>query len=690
MNGTFEDAKSYKVYGRDNWSDPWVLIPYLRPTRMRCCTAPDMQTADFQWDFGSVKEADRTDFRSVQPFTGTTTGTYLKIVLLENNSETPMFYGVVVDDGILSDSPDEWSGTQTFRAYGMEWLLDRVDIANSAFQPSQSQPTIKFVRHVLPFNSKKEEDTTVRVRGNRTPQSNNSDNIHVFANDHEDAALWTGFDMVTYLLKYGAPTGIEMDMEGQTDALQIIKDTINPAGMTVWECLNRIIANRLGLGFRVRVGNDNKLWLKIFTANDQAIDVGSTTLPANPNAGPFTQPSIYPYQHVVEPVLIRRTINRKADSFLIRGERMRVTCNLSFADGSLAKGWRQSIQSDYQTAGNIQDPAKADTFRAQDRFKAVFNYFVVPGDFAGKIKDGQNSGPQIDIAYGSHPDGVPAAKGIWCNLHKRILRDTVMRDDKNYQSSTPTDIDTGRRPELLPITGYINKQPWQLRSNAAYTTGWMRIDNTNAESGIYPNMSVQPLTSGCGITFNMQHGHRATRDAEPETQRTNYPATLDYRTAIIVGTMETDFHAEIVLEAENPGAVTSTRVINVPDAHLWILETGTVIGLKEDGSLLRTTKRHITRDDTEMLRVVGAIALAIYGRDRQACSIPIHKLYMEQEQFDNLGDIVTEIQGAYHTFEINTVLTSVDVDFENQSVTYNTSFADLDFIGMIDAAGVMG
>jgi len=138
------------------------------------------------------------------------------------------------------------------------------------------------------------------------------------------------------------------------------------------------------------------------------------------------------------------------------------------------------------------------------------------------------------------------------------------------------------------------------------------------------------------------------------------------------------------------GDTVKTLNITAPNCRLDYLVPGTVIDIKDDGTLI-TSSGGFLQDDTVYMASIARSAYEWYRDSRRAMQVTVHDLgYQFSPDFFNfanppvtifLGTLVRNLGDQAHVFNrlaVNSVVTSVEYDMLAGTSTILTQFAELD------------
>lgn len=490
---------------RDRGADQWRYCPYLVCTRFTEVVAPEIEEADFYFDFGRIKREDRRTFRDETPLELYNYYVQVRVQQPGSPQSTVRFTGFIPDDSRTLFRPDIETGQQRLKAYGIGYILNRwffreghvgeqnafeVDGTNEAENRKH-----RLIGYLPDFNDKGLYGKA--LFGNRSTftaadvgdeygepyDTNETDpailKSYLFSPDESEE--WDAKKAVEYLLawrpnadiiKFELAGKVAGEKIGRADVLENIKRIWKTAGKSLWQILNEIISRQYGVGFYMAYkpgdrDNPERFMLEVFSLCDQPIACGEITLPANPNQVKFTLPTGFPYTHLVDPLTFRIISMNRYDSVEARSAPIRIMISHRVANSNepedtdvsdLVRHWTTDMQDDYAVGVDTgpQDEVIQDAYRSQDQFKTVYRYFKVKTNWDGRAKHiaGITSGdPECLIPY-PQPDGTvkwdPDA-GYFSRYGKEFAKDTFLKTGVDYTTYPPTDSN--------PVNANVGYQP---------------------------------------------------------------------------------------------------------------------------------------------------------------------------------------------------------------------------------------
>jgi len=153
---------------------------------------------------------------------------------------------------------------------------------------------------------------------------------------------------------------------------------------------------------------------------------------------------------------------------------------------------------------------------------------------------------------------------------------------------------------------------------------------------------------------------------------------IDYEDILVTAFLETDQMVRIV-HAFNYYENQRTLLITIPDAELWYIAPGTIIGVDENGECIEYGGEPLLRDDRERLRTALDAARAWYGKERNKVTITIREI----DPGIPIGTLIENVDVA-NVGAIGSVVTSLRWDFQTQpaATTIMTDFNELDVAGI--------
>lgn len=172
-------------------------------------------------------------------------------------------------------------------------------------------------------------------------------------------------------------------------------------------------------------------------------------------------------------------------------------------------------------------------------------------------------------------------------------------------------------------------------------------------------------TSNNGVSFSINYDWQIPTEKQP---------VVDWKEMIITAACESNQFVEVVRDV--PGGGDEVMLIEVDDAELWWLVPGTVVGVEDDGRTIRVGEDGlITRDDRARLRAIATLASVWY-------SLPRVVVRVTQQAIGGLpgpGVMIGRVTAPLGRIVSNTIVTSMRLNYESLTSSFETGFAELDF-----------
>lgn len=672
--------KSY--YGRAKfkqlWSGQWQTIAGVWPVRCLRGCAPVDQSADFHFDFGKMKRETETTFAIEPPID--LRDWYVKIELYDKDDPgvaLPHWYGIISRSTTLRKGgvTSALTGHQSFQAVGLEHILDREPVANTVVSQVVGAATECFpINTVEPFNIRYKKG--LRVKGNRSREVG-EDGVYVVSNA-SNAESWNNKQIIEYLLWYFQPEGPTWTLSGQVDALEALQEVYNVSHgevRSLWDWLKILIDRRRGLGFVVEPNDtESEINIRVFTIVDEDVTVGGRTIPANDNQIPFTMPNTFPETHLLEPIPITKTTAHVYDVIEVRGERMLACGTVSHYDDRLQLPTKQQEKTDYFNAD--------EEGRHADRFIGTWTKHIFHPNWNYNFTQILDVNSDDSWLLRCDEDGNVTAGGgkIWYD-NIRIERSLPFKKGWDYTQVPPrNNNEDSDKPEFLPLQIFA-----KLPADVMQAGKWRMVERLGDGDTGLPSCNTRVLDTTAGFELHCAPRHIWAvddwpKDADGGFRNVEYPPRMSYKDVAATVAIRTNHRLMVSAEitAGVPHEARRTLVINCPGAEYWYAVRGTVVDV-EGGALRRIADgNRVLRDDSDILRSILAFAVAWYERDRQSITLNIK----EVDNHAPLGSLITSIEGQYQE-DVNTILSSIETDFESRTMKYQTGWGEFDVVGAL-------
>jgi hypothetical protein len=686
-SGFPDTTQETRIYLRKKWTDDWDREQFLEPQEATWSVAPVMPTAAFVWDYGRIRQVGQDAFATVEK--QDLHGQFVKIEADCQDGKTREWIGRLDVEAdtmhgdlkrIKSAEPGEEehdadteiisSGRQVWYAFGLETLLTEHEILDARFvYPGET--IIRQTRVPLTFNE--------NGRGNRSPSKVSG--TYVFDPSTETAEFWSTRDIVEYLLRWGTPVNrndkreITFDIEtADLDRLPAWdKPELRTDRQTTGSLLQRLIDRRRMLLWYLEVADAIMLRVKSFAKEKIPVDL--------PDADPIPEASekrnlIFERDPLTSASIKTATVE-KVDQTIVVGSPIRGVGTFSIADGTLEEGWPDSLFLPYSSGAlfdttypsmNRRDRERRNAEeRARPLYEHIFTRFVLPADWNGQVKDGEDPAgshdlwPEASLFRSFSPSimfesSLPLAAGV------EYAEDAIKNGDVSAAER--------RENELDPLVFLQRSDDKWRTASALGTTG--AIEELDEDA---PN----ELQLSC---------HVFTRERALHVKPTNFPphilasdgefTPLDEDTVVPAFDVTTKMKATLSLAGERvrgqwpkkaPASVAYVRykMIDAGDAHqLVVVAPGTVVGIDKDGDLQRSTGGHLPPEDSDeypvkQLTAIARIAHGWYGEKHQVLTVQSQRI-KSQDEIER-GDLITDVaeEDSGHRTIINGPVTEISM-----------------------------
>lgn len=679
------------IYTRATWAAGWTERTTLRAISAVTCIAPEVSKALVRQSYGNKMQEGATAFAVEAPLD--LRDHYIKIACA---SPAYAWYGVVMQQGtnILGATASDPTGIQEFSCFGLEHLLDRVVIDKGYVRLGAN--SFSTVGYCPAFNSR--NTRTGEVVGNRHDNDNATvggtpEGTGVYRFSGIDGNLWTNLDILRYLVHFFAPgpTGLFW-LTGQYSDLAQITEVHELDGLTLREALNKVIDRRLGYGWCIRVSESPNTGAGIHIFSLFASDVTAGALTFNANSETWA-PDVSTAADVKSSVVLRDR-SQIYDSVRVRGARIKSTFTLSASD--FVPGWT-STQEDAYRAGASGDggyaalawPEKVkanDLRRAGDDLASVYSLFILNRAWSWLVY--QPPGTQVltqaapvcgddgELTF-TAPQPYDGPRAFLANLPLEEGRDYSIT---GFTSGAPAAAEVAfRRPFVLLADG---------------TGAYHYADDVGTPD--IPDAQVSPERNEMALRVRFRPAHIMALNQWPpavggpyaDPAPSQYVPIYDWETLIATVCVETDQNLQVVATASGSplAEYRRTLVLDVPDAELWYVADGTVVGIDGAGVVERVYNAYpvgdplwtpiLLRDDRDHLRSLAALAAQWYGVEHVAAHIEVTQL----DNYASPGYLVTTVTGGVaQVFTVNSVVSRQSWDFIRGVTEIDTGWWDVDW-----------
>jgi len=678
------DAVSHLCYAKASWSDAWVEIPDLVCLRFSDQAGPAHGSAEFRWLYGEQlrpaigsRPADST-YEAVDR--SGLLGQYVKVV----TSNGLGWIGIVVDRTDVrqgagqadEESPVVPQGVESLTAFALTYLWDLKPIRHSVVDGDT-------IGEVFAFNG--------GASVGRGPRSENNCNSSVASPEFTalqiDVTPWTAKRVLQYVLNHFSPLDAEAaaliawQFEQLDDVafadLDYELPQMDPAGMTPWQLMNKVVDRRRGLGLRHRVvvGEPDVLSLSVFSALAEPVsleDENETVLRGNSDV---VEINISEAVNVLSLQLTESAV-QQADRVRVIGERRGSVRTISAAEGMVAD-WEESQVTEYNAARSADsnyadltedEKARANArFRAADAFRNVFAQWRMDTYTLDTFPQLSAEGEPLDV--GHHPQWIPALR------FERYLP-MVGGEDYSGEIAPAGDVDP---EEFVPPMVWFNKELAERMDADADTT----------EDGRRWSVQVRVVETAPALRLEVVGGQQHFIASDLYQENGTYEAIESTDHAVASDSWRATVYLlqQDRVEASEPAEPVSGDVervveISVPGAYLDYLVPGTTVGVEHatgGGTEYQTATGGWLRDDRERLQNIAKLAWQYYSVPQKSLRFAFRAV----SAVAVVGQMITDLVELGETEQINSVVTGLDIDLESQVTTIRTAFAELDFVEVV-------
>jgi hypothetical protein len=666
---TIDHSVATEVYVRAEWADSWIYTPYIIPIQVRESANPQVDTAAFVYDFGTILRPEIGDYAIYQNVD--LRGYYIRVDVVDQFGRANAWVGIIdVDTTQPFGNVTTPTGSQYLTAFGLEHLLNRRPISGAYVRISgdAGSPTVDLVDRAIPINR------TRRAGSDFDPNASSVDDpatgYPYFAIGEVDSIAWTNKRVIEYVLgQWMGTTGIIWTLTGETDILSQISNVYDIEGQTPLAVVNTMIERRRGLSWKVLIDENDNVEINVFSLLSEPVAGWEVLLPANPNqvdlifAGSRTREPQYRFSNLA-----------LYDEIQVIGGPVLSTFSLSYTDGTLVQGWTAAEETDYKNPAALSSPSteELDAERATERFNRVYQDHGIVTDWNWQAGDGQGAN-FTNVAPLLNLDGT-----------LDYTQQSPQFDfGKSFTREIPVD-EAGTTSGRLTLSG---PRVWVEVQNE--DEDLISANITNLGPLGYASASISLLERQLGLRLEAPLNHIMAKNSfDPETTDTAVEPQYDYSSMIMTVTAELDQRLSVFVQTSNDiaGEIGRTKRIDVPDAILWIMAPQCAVET-EAGAMVRADTKYpslitdngIYRDDSAGLRAIAAVAQAWYALPRATLEYSVSRISLENP----IGTLIKSTVGPEGSTNVGTCVTSRiwNFDPENQSTEIATQFEELDFVG---------
>lgn len=615
----------------------WTAQSSLRLETLTQRVFPGVSQAVVSQHYGYIAETGETP-AAVAPVD--LAGSFVRVVVSDGtNSVTWYGYCPGGTDTVNKTHADPVTGSGSIPSGLMQWTVFGFEYFLRSMTYDRCVTADGTLLRVLPFNFRRTRGGA--LLGNRAA-SPVSGALYKFDAANDD--LWTARQAAEHILGvFATQSGISLTLGGQTTALDLVNGAWDMAeGLSYADALRRVINPELGWALMV-----NGATLTVESISDVAIG----DLPANDNVVSLTLES----SGAMDRPRVTLLDQAHYDTITVRGEPLRVMMTLSVAGGDLEADWDAALATAYAAE-------TTDAGRRMDKYRTLWARFRIPAAWDGLVSDGGGGAgtriaiPAIDTSTGKA--NTAAAQVVW--WPEMVL-------DRTLPYIATTDTQPGE--PLVTVTDAI-------------TSATVRLDDPPDDR---PGATIAVCDDRPGILLRPAFRHLLAYGYFSGSGGKHGPR-YDYATLAATVSLYTCDRTRVTVSAveAEPGQVNREKVIDIPDAHLWLVLKGTAT----DIGTVEAADRYL-RDDTAVLVRAAALAKAWYGRARASIACT----YSDPMVLDRLGHVISEVRTSGAIQQAGTMITEITYSLGagRHSTAFSTELFELRFDSMFGGrSGAVG
>lgn len=697
-----QSHQPHRVFLKEHWDDEWESQSddglYCDWCKLAC--SPDVNEAQLSRVFGpAVLGANQLLYVNRNPLD--IEGHYVKVEIAQDAAgfftQVKTWVGVVVHtvenrwgrQGISGEI-----GRQIFECRGLEYLLQRSIVDTSAVFAGGSESSEVDIGRGIGFNQGAGHGNENMRIGNRSDSLGGND-AYIFAATigdapytDADAKLWSGSNIVRYLLNYHPPkdrTGasivpfVFIEADG-TEVLEKIFPVQEAHGKSVKTILDEVIDRRRIMTWWLETrASDDRAEIKLATFNKTSLTLPSgQVVPANPN-----QTTLYTDDDGL--MVSFETVKDDTSHFhqvIARGEPLGSCFTITNEEDCFEADWDAGLRDEYENGasnapgyGALEDWEKDSSnqaYRNTDKFLKVYRYFRVPPAW-----DGQSSGQDVF----PNPAGGEALPFWYPGLRFKGYLPLLTETDYTAASSVTSETLEGSKPEYRRPFAVIYDQE---------ANGYYHLDKMSYGHGLNDGLRtngrawsahLRMQDDAFGVIIDVSGTYQHVLAGDSFTPADAYDLfdteeALDWQKIYCTVFCELDAFAEAkypeTIEAEDD--VIKLIYVRVPNARLDYLSPETIIGVDHNGALERCPSGGYVRDDREKLKDVARSSYEWYSTPRRSVNATVRSLITTL----SLGDLITNVGSVNTQVVSNSVVTMIRFDLLANTTTIQTQFAQLD------------
>lgn len=701
----------HAVYMKRLWNEsgyPWELVPYLVAESATERVLPAGSEARLAFRHGRVKPWDVTVYSDLEA--RARHDWYVCIMSVPEGSATtlspsgrawPLWCGIVPAHNFhVGGSRRDGTGVikhgeEYLQAVGFEYLLDRRRL--TCAHTRKSDGTDNSMGRMPAFNERLKRGPS--YPGNRSESKievGNDEVTYGFGSELNAYGLpyqWSLVDIVEYLLYWSNPSGTYEpkfkfsapdadDFEGEYDLhsyLDSVYDQVQQSDKSVLAILKTLFDRRRGFGAQLKwsINKDTSsaeygfpsgdIEVAAFSCAAEGATVGDITFPPNPYREHIILDEGF---DIVDAQASVDSVNTY-DKIVVRG-RMVSCFSLDYVGPYRAlfeKAWDDATETAYRAEVTSEETAgtrTADEKRKHEKYRRVYAAFRLHSDFDWTDAQGRSLNPTFDVNGNIQLDEVGGGDAA----HVRFLDWLPI----TAQSATLAESNEANLQEPLAIVE-------QLDDDGLPTLIWHLANNV--PKNLCTSARIIPGDREGLMWVHFEPKHLLGRGYfNPSTDETDAPPIFTFGYMCLTVAVEAPSCPTVTIETLAPPLLgptpvpilQRTGVIDVPEAQVWVVAPATVIGVRDNGMPQYHSGNRVTRDDTDRLRTVAALAKAVYGKRRTTVRMTRRGLLGG----GCLGRVVKSVSIAQEKHDVNSPMTERSWDFAEGTTSIQTGWIELD------------
>lgn len=739
----FYDVPRARIYISDKLTgDDWEFEPHLYLKRLRLAASPEVDSAEIEWDYARLTHPDDPEeVITENPFEGLQKFLKVQIEDTVDPGRNPItWYGVVeVDQRDVQGSTRDPTGRQTFIAWGLARLLERVTVDRSLVDYVDDEGGTHEVEIGvgLPFNVR-ERGFMVPDRGNRMHREAIESDGYLFADTADRSEEWNAEQAVEYLLENFPPKNLDGDtliecvLHSHGEHLLDWYDITVPTDRrTVKDLLDEIINRRRGVGYWCDFDTDT-LIVNVFSFLDKELELAAATASTERKvigANEEQRRLNFERSFDIESAIVRNLSTTVYDVIHVEGERKTATATLDFADverdrttledvRKLGKyqfvpDWETAQETKYLKAGVadadyagldlVQKTERNAYIRSQDALAHVYARFKVHRDWNQHLDDPNIPFIRYSVFRKNDDETDPDTQWVW---GLRIFPTTVFRQGVDYSGSKIAD----GLPEAASFVGpdgVKTERPFlpmilAVPIDSLEGTKWVNGERLNATASYEDGggrwaLSVRALhhapVINISVTGGPQHFIALDQFSDPtstlgvtsvgDVDERDNPETnhgLNFTAFKLTLSFEAQGYVTETVELDRKDAPRTRQkrelFIKLHDARADYVVPQTIVAIENGGQVVSESGGYV-RDDRPRMKAIAKAASQWYGTERQTLALRFKQI----RDFVHVGDLIVDVGETYNRQDVKTTVTAVSYDFSGDvpMTELETSYADLDF-----------